>query len=254
MEIYISQSHILEKGCRKMDKNKIALILGLVCLILTIAICVQVKTVEDSEKVVGKTSSSNDGLRDEVLQLREKYNNTYKELEKAELELEQVRIQAVSNNEGDLKKEEEIKQINKLLGYTEVSGPGFIIYLDDNRNVSSENVLDISTYLVHAPDLLEIVNELFNAGADAISINDQRIVSTTEIMCDGNIIRINGELIGVPITIKAIGFPERLYGALNRPKGYLDIMREEGVLVGTEKVENITIPKYEGVYTSDFIN
>lgn len=238
-----------------MNKNKIALILGIVCFALTIAICVQVKTVEDADKEIGKkTVASNDGLRDEILQLREKYNNIYKELEKAELELEQVRVQAVSNNSSDTEKEERIKQVNKLLGYTEVSGPGFIIYLDDNRNVSSENVLDISTYLVHEPDLLQIVNELFNAGADAVSINNQRIVSTTEIMCDGNIIRVNGELIGVPITIKAIGFPERLDGALNRPEGYLDIMRRDGVIVETEKSDKVTIPKYEGVYTSEFIN
>ena len=65
-----------------MDRNKIALILGIVCIILTIAICVQVKTVEDAEKEIGKnTLSTNDGLRDEVLKLREKYNNEYKELE-----------------------------------------------------------------------------------------------------------------------------------------------------------------------------
>lgn len=238
-----------------MDKKKIAAILGGVCLLLTIGICIQIKTVEDAEKAVGKkTISSNDGLRDEVLQLRERYNNIYKELENAELELEQVRVQAVSNNTEDTEKEEKLKQINKLLGYTEVSGPGFIIHLDDNRNVSSENVLDISTYLVHEPDLLQIVNELFNAGADAISINDQRVVSTTEIMCDGNIIRVNGKLIGVPITIKAIGFPERIDGALNRPEGYLDLMRKDGVIVETEKSDKVTIPKYEGIYTSDFIN
>ena len=61
-----------------MNKNKVSLILGIVCFILTIAICIQVKTVEDAENEVGKTTSNNNGLRDEILQLREKYNNTYK--------------------------------------------------------------------------------------------------------------------------------------------------------------------------------
>lgn len=237
-----------------MNKNKIALILGIVCFVLTIGICVQIKTIEDAEKETGNTMSSNDGLRDEILQLRDKYNEMYKQLENAELELEQVRVQAVSNNTADADKEEQIKEMNKLLGYTEVKGKGIIIKLDDNRDVNPEEVLNISNYLVHHGDLINIINELFNSGADAISINGQRIVSTTGIMCDGNIIRVNGEMVGVPITIEAIGFPELLKGQLTRPDGYLDIMEQQGVKVKVELSENITIPKYEGVYSHDYIN
>lgn len=236
-----------------MDKTKISLILGLVCLLLTIGICIQVKTVEDAQKEVGKTTSNNDGLRDEILQLREKYNNTYKQLESAEEELEQVRAQAVENNADDAQKEEEIKRIERLLGKTELKGQGVIIKLDDNRDVSAEDVLNISDYIVHYSDLIQIVNELFNTGADAVSINDQRIVSTTGIMCDGNIIRVNGEMVGVPITIKAIGFPERMQYQLIRAGGYLKRMEEDGVKVSSEISEDITIPKYEGIYSYDYI-
>lgn len=236
-----------------MNKNKIALILGIVCLILTIAICIQVKTVEDAEKEVGNTLSANDGLRDEVLKIREKYNNTYKELEKSELELEQLRAQVATNNAGDLQKQEQITKINKLLGNTEVKGKGIIITLDDNREVSADEVLNISSYLVHYNDLMEIVNELFNTGAEAVSINNQRIVSTTGIMCDGNIIRINGEMVGVPVTIKAIGLPNVMYYQLIRSGGYLESMQNDGVSVFVEQSDNITIPKYEGVYTHEYI-
>lgn len=236
-----------------MNKNKIALILGIVCCLLTIGICIQVKTMEDAEKEVGKTSASNDGLRDEILTIRERYNSTYKELEDAEAELEQIRVQAVSNNTQDADKEKQIKQLNELLGYTEVKGPGVIIKLDDNRNVSENEVLNLNSYLVHDGDLRKIVNELFNFGADAISINDQRIVSTSGIICDGNIIRVNGEVIGVPITIKAIGAPKTMEYQMLRPGGYLKVM-EEDVVVEIEQAEEITIPKYEGVYSSENIH
>ena len=113
--------------------------------------------------------------------------------------------------------------------------------------------MNISGYLVHEEDLLYIVNELFNSGADAVSINNQRIVSTTSIICDGNIIRINGEMVGVPITIKAVGSPERMEGALNRPGGYLQKMAGDGVEVYTQRVEDVTIPKYEGVYSYEYL-
>lgn len=237
-----------------MNKSKIAVILGIVCFILTIAICVQIKTVQDAEKEVGKTSSGNDKLRDEVLTVRENYNNILKELEKAETELNQIRSQAVVNDEENAEKEEEIKRINNFLGYTDVKGAGVIIKLDDNRDVAQNEVLNISDLLVHDGDLRAIVNELFNVGADAISINGQRIVSATGIICDGNIIRVNGEMIGVPITIKAIGFPELLYYQMIRSGGYLGVLKDAGVIVEIEQANEITINKYTGVYSHDYIN
>ena len=147
----------------------------------------------------------------------------------------------------------ELEDNSKIQGLTDVTGKGITIKLDDNREVDSTEVLNISSYLVHEEDLLQIINELFNAGADAISINNQRIVSTTSVLCDGNIIRVNGEIISVPITIKAIGYPESLYYALMRPQGYLDIMQKDGVVVKVDKSDNITISKYEGVYNYDYI-
>ena len=101
--------------------------------------------------------------------------------------------------------------------------------------------------------MLYIINELFNSGADAISINDQRIVSTTSVLCDGNIIRINGKMVGVPITIKAIGYSKRMEYALTRPGGYLQKMADDGVKVTVQSSEEITIPKYEGVYNYEYL-
>lgn len=61
-------------------------------------------------------------------------------------------------------------------------------------------------------------------------------------------------MVGVPITIKAIGYPERIDGALNRPGGYLEMMANDGVKVYVEKTENVTIPKYEGVYNYEYLS
>ena len=222
-------------------------------MVLTIAICVQISTIDDATKTVGTTLRDNNGLRDELLSVQGKYESLYKELEEREKTLEETRQAASNNNESDSQNEEEIKNNQKLLGLTDISGQGLIIRLDENREVNSNEVLNINGYLVHEEDLLYIVNELFNAGADAVSINDQRIVSTTSILCDGNIIRVNGEMIGVPITIKAIGYPERLDGALTRPGGYLEVMANDGVIVTVERSENIIISKYNGVYAYEYL-
>ena len=222
-------------------------------MILTIAIIVQMRTIEKATKTVGTGISDNSGLKDEFLKSQDEYNLAYKQLEEAEKKLEEVRNQATQNNKTDSDTEAEIKENRKLLGLTEVTGQGFIIKLDDNRQINSSEVLNVSDYLVHEGDLLYIVNELFNAGADAIAINDQRITSKTSIICDGNIIRINGEIVSVPITIQSIGYPERMYYALKRPGGYLEILANAGVQVYVQKSEKITLPKYEGVYSSEFL-
>lgn len=236
-----------------MQKSKVAIILGVVCMILTIAIIVQIRTIETATITVGTGISDTSGLKDEFLKSQDEYNMTYKKLEEAEKKLEEVRNQATQNNENDTNIETEIKENRKLLGLTEVTGPGFIIQLDDNREINSSEVLNISDYLVHEGDLTYIVNELFNAGADAVAINDQRITSKTSILCDGNIIRINGQIVSVPITIQAIGYPERMDYALSRPGGYLEILANAGVQVYVQKAEKITLPKYEGVYSSEYL-
>ena len=234
--------------------KKIAITLGSVCFILVIAIFIQIKTVASITNEEGISLNDNSELRDEVLKWRQAYKDAYKQLEGAEERLENARTQASAASEIDNSVKDQIKKNSQLLGLTEVKGSGIIIKLDDNREVNAEDVIDISSYVVHDGDLLHIVNELFNAGADAISINGKRIVQTTAIMCDGNIIRINDEIVGVPIEIKAIGYPERLYyNVAVRQGGYLKLMARDGVVVDIEQAENLTIPKYEGVYKHQYI-
>lgn len=222
-------------------------------MLLTMAIFVQVKTINAATINVGTTLRDSSGLKDQLLQVQGRYDGLKKELEAKEQELERSRLSASTKNDEDTKNELEIKNNQKLLGQTEVTGPGFVITLEENNEVNANEVLNISGYLVHEEDLLYIINELFNSGADAIAINDQRIVSMSSIQCDGNIIRINGKMVGAPITIQAIGYPERLEGALNRPGGYLQIMADDGIKVTTSRSENLVIPKYDGVYSSEYL-
>lgn len=236
-----------------MKKLKTSIVLGLMCLILVAAIIVQVKTIKEVSREVDTSLNDNSELKDELLRVQGQNNDYTKELEEKEKKLEKIRTQVASNSEEGTELQNLLKANNALLAKTDVEGPGIVITLDDNREINVEEVIDVSLLLVHEGDLLQIVNELFNSGADAISINEQRITNTTSIQCDGNIIRVNGEMIGVPITIKAIGYPERLIGALTRPQGYLSLMQQDGVIVGLSKSENVKISKYSGTYTIDYI-
>lgn len=229
-----------------MNRKYIAITLGLVCFILVISIFTQAKTVKEMKKTLETGMSRNSELIDEIFKTQEKYNILYKQLEDAEKKLEETRTQAISGNKEDTNSELELKENNLLLGLSEMQGEGIIIVLDDNRN-TEEDELNVSQYLVHEEDLLQVINELFNAGAEAISINGHRVVNSTAVLCDGNIIRVNGQVITVPITIKAIS-SKAIYNTLIRPGGYLQIMANQGVIVTIDSSNNVTIPKYDGVY------
>ena len=137
-----------------------------------------------------------------------------------------------------------------------MTGDGIVVTLTDNNNVKRSNIgpLDnIELYLVHAGDLVEVVNALKNAGAEAISINGQRITNFTSIYCAGNVVVVNGEKISSPIEIKAIGSPELLYGSIRIPGGYIELLEETGVIVDIKKQQNITIDKYDGIINAQYM-
>lgn len=238
-----------------MKNWKIALTFGIVCFVLTIAICIQLKTVDSTNSTVTQTLTGNE-LRDQVLKWKEKYDKAVIDLEKSEQKLEAVRQQSTQNDQTAINKEEQIKNDNTLIGLTDVTGNGVIITLKDNNTVKRSTISpleDIGFYLVHAIDLVEVVNALRNAGAEAISINGQRVTSFTSIYCAGNVVVVNGEKISSPIEIKAIGSPELLYGSLKIPGGYLELMEETGVMVDIKKSENITINKYDGLINAQYM-
>lgn len=233
-----------------MNKKLISLLLGIMCMLLTLGIAIQIKTINQmNNKSVTNSATEND-LRDSVLKTKEKYDNTYAKVEKLEKELEELQTSASVNSDEANELQEKLKEYKKILGLTEVSGNGLEITLKDGDENQSKSVL---SSIVHDGDILQVVNALRNAGADAISVNDQRIVNTSAISCIGNVVKINGEKVGVPYVIKAIGNPEWLYGAIEMNGGYVSILRREGVDVEVKKVKDITIPKYDGVYNATYM-
>lgn len=234
------------------NKKVISLIIGCMCVLLSYGICAQIKTIN----AIGTTTSSNEtenGLRDSILRLKERYDNLYETLENAEKELETERTNATQNNTELQELESNITEGNKALGLTEVTGSGVIVTLKDNQSISQNNFLgDPNDLLVHYSDIIRVVNELKNAGAEAISINGQRIVANSVIDCDGSVIRVNGVKIGAPFEIKAIGLQETLV-MVDRYGGYLWSMREEWLLEAElKRADNITIPKYSGVIKFEY--
>lgn len=226
-------------------KGKILILFAVMSMGLTYGACIQMKTVNNNGTTVNLTAAQSE-LKSEILKINEKYNNLSEELDKLEVKLEDVRADSTSSNSELAILEESIKEKNLTLGLTEVTGTGVKIVLNDSSISTINNpFINASDLLVHDGDLIHVVNELFNAGAEAISINGQRVISTTAIECDGNVIKVNGNKIGAPFEILAIGYPEQLAG-LQRPGGYIEALVSRGLTVNLTKQSTVTIPKYTG--------
>ncbi len=238
-----------------MRKKQIAITLGVMCFALTLAIAIQLRTVQNSNLAISQ-SLAQDRLRDEVLKWKEKYDNTYIELTNSTKTLEEIRKQATQDDVTAKAKQEEITKNNLLIGMVEVTGPGIEITLTDNNTgltAEGKELLDLSSQIVHREDLLEVINALNNAGAEAISINGQRVVQTTAITCEGNVIKMNGQRISSPFVIKAIGSQGILSGSLTMAGGYLYWMEQNGVKVELKQIDKITVEKYNGVINYKYV-
>ena len=225
-------------------KNKNAYIaIGLVCIVLATALTIQIRTMQGENSAVSQ-AFANSELKDSLLEWKEKSDNAEVDLEKSVEKLEELRKTSTANGNSSEEKQNELKTYNQILGLTDVTGEGITLTVTDSMQTT--NAIDMNNLIVHDSDLRSLVNELSNAGAEAISINDERIVSTTAITCAGNVILINGNKVGSPFIIKAIGNQESLYGAITRAGGYTYGLKARSIQVETKKSNNIQISKYTG--------
>ncbi|HHW30541.1 MAG TPA: DUF881 domain-containing protein [Clostridiaceae bacterium] len=140
----------------------------------------------------------------------------------------------------ELNKEWEI--IRLKAGLVSVKGEGIQITLDD---APAKVGGDPYRLIIHDQDIRIILNELKNAGAQAISINGERIVTTSEQVCAGPIILINGNRYPVPYVINVIGDADRLYESMMASKR-INIMKQDKIRVDIKKVNEITVPGFSG--------
>ncbi|RYD05466.1 hypothetical protein N752_08970 [Desulforamulus aquiferis] len=99
-------------------------------------------------------------------------------------------------------------------------------------------------FTVRDEDLLRVINELRASGAEAMSINGQRIISTTEIRLAGSFIDVNLTRISPPYKVLAIGSPGQLESGLLIKGGLVDTMQDWGITVSVERQDEIVVPAF----------
>lgn len=138
---------------------------------------------------------------------------------------------------------DEFDKYRIMAGVVPLKGPGATIVVDDGNRELYEGE-DVNNLLVHDIDILMIINELKYCGAEAISVNGQRIVDATSVNCSGWTIRINGRTYARPFVIKAIGDGKKMTSYLLSPQGYGTSLRDWGVIFTIELSDEIEVGAY----------
>ncbi len=143
---------------------------------------------------------------------------------------------------------DDLKQANFLAGLTSVQGPGLTVTLNDSKqNFPGAPPAALMSTLIHDSDINAAVNELKAAGAEAIAINDQRLVATSPVRCAGPTVLINNIPQTPPYAIRAIGNPTTLMTALNLHGGIADSLRgQDPTMIKIQKSAHMVLPAYAG--------
>ena len=224
-----------------MKKNKekivISLIIGFMFFILSTIIFMQLKTIKNTDINALETMQESE-LRKEISALKTKYDETLTKLEETNTKIKEYEETINTDKAASAILQDELIKSQNLLGKNSVQGEGIILTLTD---VDVEKLGKITAF-----DLIELINVLKNSGAEAISINDQRIVINSYISdITGGFISVNGKRLVSPYVVKAIGDLTYLESGLSQKQyGYMDEKTNEGKNLVLEKSSNIEIKAY----------
>ena len=230
-----------------MKKGKIimTITIGIACFVLVAIMFMQFKIVNETD-ITSIEVMQEAELRTELSNWKEKYEEANQKYEETKATIEEYRQTKESNEETSKLLEQELEQVNMALGKTDVEGQGIVITIkegeiDEFNKISSD-------------DLLIIANALKLAGAEAVSINDERIIRYDMASINNNtFIKVNGQRILPPYIIKAIGNPTYLESELVGSGGYVDVLRKLGHDITIEPSDKVLIDKIKEDITTKYI-
>lgn len=228
----------------KKEKIVMTITIGIACFTLVTVMMMQFKVVNETD-ITAIEEMQESELKTELANWKSRYEEIDAQYQETKQRIEEYKNNAESNNEASQLVQEELEQTNTLLGLTDVHGEGIVITLESGENITP----------ITADDLLVIVNALKFAGEEAISINDQRIINTTDIVyiASGSFIKVNGQRILEPYVIKVIGNQSHMESAVTGTGGKVEELQTLEHIVTIEKDKDITIGKYNGEIETRYI-
>jgi uncharacterized protein YlxW (UPF0749 family) len=205
---------------------------------LGFGLAVQVASNSDSDSVLrGARQEDLVRILDELDDRTQRLEDEKQGLEGQRDELENSSDQAEEARRQTVQKE---RQLGVLAGTVAAQGPGITMTVDDTKGT------------VEADMLLDAIQELRAAGAEAIQVNSVRVVAGTYLTDSDGRVSVDGNQIDAPYRFKVIGKPQDLEPALNIPGGVVQTLEKEQATVVVERSDKIIVDALRAAKQPDY--
>ena len=221
-----------------------SLVLLLPAVLFGLLVSVQWRTQSERNEL---TVRYNTPLLDAAKTLQNEQATLKAQLADLRAELDQIQTSASTQSDAGKELQARIDELKKVAGLNERTGDGVLITLDDARSASAAK--DVEKSICHNTDLTDIVNQAWRGGAEAIAINDERIVGSSSIYCVGSTIMVNGTLMSPPFSVVVIGPPNDLLATYDDPSQLRDIKQRRdvyGLGFRVSRASAVHVPPYRG--------
>ncbi|WP_274555785.1 DUF881 domain-containing protein [Streptomyces spiramyceticus] len=201
------------------------LIVALLLFVLGLGLAIQVRSTDDSA-LRGARQEDLVRILDELDDRTQRLEDEKQRLDDQKTELENSSDQAEEARKQTLEKE---RQLGVLAGTVAAQGPGINLTITDPHST------------VEADMLLDTIQELRAAGAEAVQINDVRVVANTYFLDEDGGIEVDGRKVSAPYRFKVIGKPQDLEPALNIPGGIVQTLEKEQATATVTRSEKIVV-------------
>lgn len=218
------------------EKALMSIIIFLISIVFVALMSVQFKTI-DKTNITEIENMQEAELRTEIANWKTKYIEIIDKANSNNQKISEYQNKIDNNQQANELLNAELLETNMLTGKAGVVGEGIVITLQD----TSEGIIE-------SDDLVDLINELRYAGAEAISINDQRVIFNSYVVSVGSkYISVGGSRVTSPYIVKAIGNQSYLSSTLNlKNSGYVDRYNSSGKSIAVSLDSNIEIPAYKG--------
>lgn len=225
---------------RLQNKNKFTrkkFIILIVCITTGFIIGYSYNLTKDEKKINNTYLQQEESYREELIDQKERNKELMDELNHLQEQIRKYENNFASNEEESQKLVEEANKLRLVLGEIPSQGQGIKVTLKDGEY--DTKTTNPNEYIVHESHIFMVINELKISGAEAISINGQRLKTNSYISCNGPVITIDGKQYPAPFVIEAIGDADSLISSLKLVGGVFDKLLNDRIVVTIEKSEQI---------------
>lgn len=215
-------------------------IILIVCIVTGFIIGYSYNLTKDEEKINSSYLDQEESYREDLIDQKERNKELTEELNNLQIRIREFEKSFAENKDEYEHLLNEAEKLRLMIGEIPSQGQGVRVTLKDGEyNPNSTNP---NEYIVHESHVLSVINELKISGAEAISINGQRLKSNSYIRCNGPVITIDGRQFPAPFVIEAVGDSKSLVASMKIVGGIFDQLLNDRIVVTIEESDLIQMP------------